>query len=115
MACLGQTLQPVGRNAAVSWRAEHDVRIAEPFQNSLKIRLAGNDPYVVCTIFLAPNAKRLWVDVDLKSDQDGQAQLFYATKKEEFSESRSVRFDVKRFARQQVPLSFPRLSDEMRL
>lgn len=73
------------------WRAAHDVSAAAGAEG-MTLRISGEDPYLHGPPMALPAGQPLWLDVRLKSDQGGAAQVFYF--QTNATEVQSVRFAI---------------------
>ncbi len=83
--------QPSG---AQGWTAAHDISQLLPTANGLLVTITGGDPYLIGPARDYPAGQLLWLDLRLKSDQAGTAQVFYFPAQGSASEANSVRFFV---------------------
>ncbi len=112
---VGQSVELAKPGSQIDWGPEHDVSGVEMSPSGLVVAISGGDPYIHCAPFTSPKSKRLWIDVSLKSDTGGSAQIFYCTSDQGPSESRSVRFAVPKSKTFQARVVIPRIADKMYL
>jgi hypothetical protein len=79
-------------NSTTTWSQPHDVELGQPDTEGLPIRITGNDPYFSASTVTFPVREPLWVNLRLRSEAGGNAQLFYFEKSP--SEEHSIRFFV---------------------
>lgn len=79
---------------AASWRPQHDIQRLEPTADGLLVRISGSDPYFAGPARDYPAGVPLWLNLRLRSDTGGTAQVFYYPSGSGPSEPRSVRFPV---------------------
>lgn len=77
---------------ATAWQAAHDVSALQSVSGGLNIGITGSDPYIYGPARDYPANTPLWMNIRLKSDQGGMAQVFYFTTGA--TEANSVRFAV---------------------
>lgn len=112
---VGQTVELAKPGSQIDWVPEHDVSGVQMSPSGLVVAILGGDPYIHCAPFTSPKSKRLWIDVSLKSDTGGSAQIFYCTPEKGPSETRSVRFAVPKSKTFQARVVIPRIADKMYL
>ncbi len=102
-------------DATSGWSALHDCRLA-PWNptNGLVAEITGDDPYLAGPPLSLDPTQPLWLEMELKSNTGGSAQIFYFNSQGP-SEDRSVRFAVPpaRWFSARVPL--PALGSDSRL
>ena len=77
---------------ATSWSADHSIASLTTVTNGLLVRLAGDDPYMSGPARDFPTNALLWLNLELKSEQGGGAQVFFFTNYP--TEANSVKFFV---------------------
>lgn len=89
------------------WQAAHDIARLGGNAEGLSLEINGGDPYVVGPARDYPAGTPLWMDVKLKSEQAGTAQIFYYAATP--TEADSIRFGVQGGGWQQVRVPLPSL------
>jgi hypothetical protein len=89
------------------WKAQHDIASLTPTTNGLAITLAGSDPYLTGPARDYPPGKLLWLRMRLRSEQSGNAQVFYYQTGP--TEANSVRFYVASGGWQDIVAPMPAL------
>ena len=97
----------------LDWSAVHDLAPLAASADGLVATLHGPDPYLQGPARDYPPGKLLWLNLRLKSEEGGDAQVFYFT--ETATESQSVRFRVEGGRWQDVRIPMPALGPAYRL
>ena len=103
----------VNPTEAQRWQAAHDIARVEPAADGLLVHISGSDPYLFGPARDFPPGKLLWLNVRLKSDQGGTAQVFYFT--DSPTESQSVRFNAPAGEWHEATVPVPTLGAKYRL
>lgn len=77
---------------ATGWNGLHDMALGVPTPEGLPIQITGPDPYFFGPARDYPSDQPLWLNIRLRSEQAGSAQLFYFQTGP--TEANSVRFAV---------------------
>lgn len=100
-ACLGiaQAQTPpefvFDRTQAVDqWRAQHDLEPPSFVHGAMRLRITGADPYLSGPVRDYPRNTPLLLQMRIRSERGGMAQVFYCAEEQGPSEARSVRFGV---------------------
>ncbi|MCS6860996.1 MAG: CIA30 family protein [Abditibacteriales bacterium] len=95
------------------WQPTHDVGSLKHTPEGMLIQITGNDPYITGPAQDYPAGQPLWMRIRLKSDQEGNGQVFYFT--QGATEANSVRFPVKAGEWQEIRVPLPALGAGYRL
>jgi hypothetical protein len=99
--------------AAVSeWMAVHDVRVKASAEG-MALTITGSDPYVHGPARDYPAGQPLWLNLRVKSDRGGNAQIFFF--EHGATEDKSVRFFVPAGGWKELRVPFPTLQAKTRL
>ena len=77
---------------ANDWGNAHDLTLLPPNNAGMALQITGPDPYLFGPARDFPSGQNLWMNMRVKSDEAGGAQLFYFTTSP--TEEQSVRFTV---------------------
>ncbi|MFM7214452.1 MAG: hypothetical protein ACKO3H_06210, partial [Verrucomicrobiota bacterium] len=80
-------------NAAV-WTPLHAVQIQQDPERGLVLNLTGDDPYCGTGPVAFAEVGALWMEIEIRSETGGLAQLFFNPPGLGFSEDHSVRFSI---------------------
>ena len=103
-----------GKTAA-GWQAAHDISGLKATAQGLEIAISGDDPYLFGPPRDYPAGQPLWLNLRLKSEQNGGGQIFYFPATGGPNEADSVRFSVKGGAWVSVRIPLPPLGPAYRL
>lgn len=95
------------------WQPTHDIAKLESGAEGMTISITGNDPYTVGPPRDYPADVPLWMTIRLKSDIEGDAQIFYWN--DAPSENKSVRFNVLENQWIEKRVALPPLGKDFRL
>jgi hypothetical protein len=98
---------------ATEWGSPHDLQIQTPGLDGLPLQITGGDPYFFGPARNYPAGQLLWLNLRVKSESTGMAQIFYFTSGP--SEEKSVRFYVPGGDWAQLRIPFPALGSGTRL
>ena len=76
------------------WAPLHAVRIGQDSDRGLVLDLTGDDPYCGSPPLAFPAEQTLWMEIEVRSEAGGLAQLFFNPPGSGFSEEHSVRFPI---------------------
>ena len=76
------------------WAPLHAVRIGQDSDRGLVLDLTGDDPYCGSPPLAFPAEQTLWMEMEVRSEAGGLAQLFFNPPGSGFSEEHSVRFPI---------------------
>lgn len=99
-------------SAAKEWGQAHDV-VLEPTGEGLRAGITGPDPYFSGPARDYPAGENLWINLRLKSEQAGMAQLFFF--QHGATEEKSVRFHVPTGDWAELRVALPPLGPNTRL
>jgi len=98
---------------AANWIAVHDLAPLEQTPDGLVAKITGADPYLHGPARDYPTNQPLWMNIRIKSERGGGAQIFYFTR--DTTEEHSVRFHVPAGDWANLRVPFPALEAQTRL
>ena len=76
------------------WTPLHTLQIEQDTDRGMVLNLRGEDPYCGSGPVSLPAEQTLWMEIEVRSEAGGLAQLFFAAPGSGFSEEHSVRFPI---------------------
>lgn len=102
-------------DAAADWVPLHAIRIRQDADRGLVLHLTGDDPYCGSGPLDFAVDGALWMEIEIRSDAGGLAQLFFHSPGSRFGEDRSVRFHVPRDVWSLLKVAVPSLGPTSQL
>ncbi len=81
-------------DTAAVWAPLHAIQIQKDAERGLVLNLTGDDPYCGSSPMAFAEVGALWMEIEIRSETGGLAQLFFNPPGSGFSEEHSVRFPI---------------------